>query len=44
LNLIHPYNDFLISFKIKIKKMYSGVTTGGGTAYPSGAPEFTPGF
>jgi UTP-glucose-1-phosphate uridylyltransferase len=26
------------------KKYLIGVTSGAGTAYPSGAPEFTPGF
>ena len=31
--------------KISFRKINtSGVTSGAGTAYPSGAPEFTPGF
>jgi len=29
---------------VRNKTNKTGVTSGAGTAYPSGAPEFTPGF
>jgi len=30
--------------QVCIKSTMTGATSGAGTAYPSGAPEFTPGF
>ena len=38
------YSELLSSFVICNKGNGVGVTCGGGTAYPSGAPEFIPQF
>ena len=44
---IQQYMHFFLSilyFKIITIENNTGATSGAGTAYPSGAPEFTPGY
>ena len=38
------YNFFICGKKWELDYNTTGATIGGGIAYPSGAPEFTPGF
>jgi hypothetical protein len=38
------YYALVISFPLSYIAICSQATSGAGTAYPSGAPEFTPGF
>jgi hypothetical protein len=39
-----PFQWLLKLFLNRHMRMTTGATSGAGTAYPSGAPEFTPGF